>query len=341
MLKRTYIVLCTLLLVLPSVIEAQEEHKLQLILKQAENSKEVDNVLANIIILDKETNDERMISSYVQKNPVTMSLQQGRYAFIFKIDSLQTPGKDYYGEIEIDLERDTAREVIVFPVGSFDGVVYDTLDNLVSRAALKIECNKEYGEKPPGTTDKVGSFAMAYAPIGECLITATSHNAVGSQRMKVEKGMSQHIELKLNKPVIAPAFPYTTTILIFIILGGAGTLIILFLRRQKKTLHHTPQEVVPKQETQEKVQKQPTSHLGKRTQDIINTLNEREKKVVTLLLEQHHQSTQAKVRYGTGIPKTSLVRIFTSLQNKKIISVETIGKLKKIKLTDWFLEKED
>lgn len=335
------IVLLLLLgVLLISGASAQEDHKLQITLKEAASNKEVNNVLVNIVIINKETGNERMVSSFVQQNPITMSLPQGEYVLIFKIDSLQTPGKDYYGELEAPLEDDVIKEAIVFPVGSLDGIVLDQLDNLVSKAILKISCNKEYGEKAPTTTDKVGSFQMAYAPIGECLITATSHNAVGTQRITVEKGMAKHLEIKLNKPVIAQASPYVLILIIIMVVAG-GSIVFFLFKRYKKGRMHTAKEEKELGILAKGVEQPKEKHLGKRTQDVLNTLNEREKRVVTFLLEQNHQSTQAKIRYETGIPKTSLVRIFTSLQNKKVITIESIGKVKKIKLTDWFLEKED
>ena len=69
----------------------------------------------------------------------------------------------------------------------------------------------------------------------------------------------------------------------------------------------------------------------------MKTLKDRERKVVEFLLENENKSTQSKIRYETTIPKTSLIRIFESLENKNIIKIERVGKLKKIELTEWFL----
>ncbi|MFO8015622.1 MAG: hypothetical protein R6U32_00810 [Candidatus Woesearchaeota archaeon] len=80
--------------------------------------------------------------------------------------------------------------------------------------------------------------------------------------------------------------------------------------------------------------------LNPRARDIIKTLNAREKEVVDFLLAHNMKSTQAAIRNDTGIPKTSLARIFQSLESKNVIKVETIGKLKKIEITDWFLGKD-
>ncbi len=86
--------------------------------------------------------------------------------------------------------------------------------------------------------------------------------------------------------------------------------------------------------------KEEEKDLNPRARDIMKTLNDREIKIVEFLLEAGNKSTQATLRNATGIPKTSLARAFFSLEGKKIIKVETIGKLKKIELTDWFMGKD-
>ena len=55
------------------------------------------------------------------------------------------------------------------------------------------------------------------------------------------------------------------------------------------------------------------------------------------LIDSKGHSTQAYIKNSLGIPKTSLVRIFETLEAKRIASVEMIGKMKKITLTDWFM----
>ncbi|MDP1694227.1 MAG: hypothetical protein Q8L34_01685 [Candidatus Woesearchaeota archaeon] len=322
-----------------SIVVQAEEQTIKLTLRQAEGNQEIKNVWLNIIILDKESNEERIISSFIRTNPITLRLEPGDYLLKFQIDDLQTPGKDYYAEQELLLENPRDQEVIAFPVGSVKGVVYDTLNNLVSEAVLKVECSREYGERFPIETDRVGSFSLNYAPLGECVITATANNAVGSGRITVEKGVSHTLEIRLNRAVISEGGNQWTifwSIVIIVLLAGLGWFGWKYWQKSQKFVQHMPPSQEKKQEEQQSQEK-----ISKRTQDILNTLNEKEKKVVMFLLNHQHTSTQAKIRYESGIPKTTLVRIFISLQNKKIISIETMGKLKKIKLTNWFLDKEN
>ena len=83
----------------------------------------------------------------------------------------------------------------------------------------------------------------------------------------------------------------------------------------------------------------------------MTALNANERKVVSFILdeqEKHVAKTgsakgfylhQAKIVYGTGIAKTTLVRLLQSLEQKKIIEWEKAGKIKKVKLTEWFNSK--
>ncbi len=331
------IILCV---ALASTLVYAEEQTLKLTLKQAEENKEIKDVLVNIIVIEKESGKERIITSFIRSNPITLRLEQGGYILKFQIDDLGTPGKDYYAEQEVVWDKPHDQEIIAFPVGSLKGVVYDRLNNLVSKAKLKIECSKDYGSEFPEFTDLVGSFSIVYAPIDECVVTATADNSVGTGKISIMKGNSQNLEIRLNRAVISEgnnSWVIIISILLVCLLGVAGWF---------GWNYWSKREVKPSQQAYEKektLEKQPEQEqqLNKRIQDVLRTLNEKEKTIVTFLLNNHHHSTQAKIRYETSIPKTTLVRLFTSLQSKKIIAIETVGKLKKIKLTNWFLDKEN
>ncbi|MFC1697073.1 helix-turn-helix transcriptional regulator, partial [Nanoarchaeota archaeon] len=79
---------------------------------------------------------------------------------------------------------------------------------------------------------------------------------------------------------------------------------------------------------------------SKRAKDIMETLTDKEKEVVNFIIKSKGETTQAKVYHETGIAKSSLHRQVKSLENKKVIDVMKVGKVKKIKFTDWFLGKE-
>ena len=84
----------------------------------------------------------------------------------------------------------------------------------------------------------------------------------------------------------------------------------------------------------------PAPAVSARAQDILKTLSENEKKVAEHLLSSGNNSTQARMRNSLGMPKTSLARVLQMLERKRVVEVERIGKLKKVRLTDWFLGRE-
>ena len=71
----------------------------------------------------------------------------------------------------------------------------------------------------------------------------------------------------------------------------------------------------------------------------METLNNKEKNVVRFLLEHKEFMSQNQVGREVGMPKTSLSRVIESLELKKIVETECIGKYKKIRITSWFLGK--
>ena len=108
-------------------------------------------------------------------------------------------------------------------------------------------------------------------------------------------------------------------------------------KKQASKVKKKEKKEQPKEEKKEVKEVKKDEEVNPRARDIIKTLDEKEKKVVDFIFENNNQSTQAKIRHGVGIPKTSLARLFQRLESKKIIEIERAGKLKKIKFTDWFM----
>ena len=121
-------------------------------------------------------------------------------------------------------------------------------------------------------------------------------------------------------------------ILIYVLLTSLALFVIVFflLRKPKKP-------VKEKIEAPKIKEKKPKS----RKTDIMKTLNPREKNVVNFLLENKNHSSQNNIKNNLGIPKTTLIRLFQALEAKNIVSIERIGKMKKITLTSWFTSEDD
>lgn len=323
--------------------EIQEKYTVTLAMKDAIKNEDVSNVLIEVVIKDKEKNVQKTISSFIDKSSFNLELEEGTYELSFYVDNLNTKGKDYTGIHAFELKEDKKETVALLPVGSVQGTVLDNLNNLVRQASLKIACDKGYADRVPETTDKFGSFESLYLPAGDCQMTAIFGSSVGYQKITIVQGSLSEVTIALNRSTIGKSVSRWIFLSIaVIVVCGVIFAGIRMLKQRKKQEERNEIQQQSKQREKENIlqEKSPEQKVTKRQRDLLNIVNEREKKVVQFLLESEGKSTQAKIRYETGIPKTSLVRVFTALEYKKIITVEKIGKLKKVKLTDWFMEKE-
>ncbi len=76
-------------------------------------------------------------------------------------------------------------------------------------------------------------------------------------------------------------------------------------------------------------------------QKVIDTLSDKEKAIVGLLLRNAGSATQADIRYETGTPKSSLTGIINALKRKNIIKKREYGKTNVIELSKWFFSENE
>ena len=209
--------------------------------------------------------------------------------------------------------------LLLLPVVGADavvkGVVIDSLDNLVGFAEIKLDCMED-----SFSTDKFGTFSVSSVPEGECRVYAAYRNGVGFQTVDVKANQTVYIELKLDKTIvnIPQKISYVLPAVIIIILL---LVVVLYLKFRKR-----------------KVEKAELKHPS-RIQDILKTLKPKEKSIVEFLLQNNNSSSQARIRHSTGLARTSLARCLQDLESKNVVAVERLGKLVKVRLTDWFLGK--
>lgn len=286
------------------------------------NQQQIKGVIASITIA-KDGHVVSQFRKYLASNIVEFNVEEGTYLVSMEIDDLGTEGKDYYLSEEIDLTHDVSTKAYLYSAGSISGTVADQLDNLVSNADLKFECAADYGDQRPEKTDKYGSFSLQYAPVGKCKITAYRNNMVGSETIELERGQKVEVQISLKQKTATTSFlPYIGIVALLV-----AIFVFVFLKKNKpRTIKET-------------IKTKP--EVTKRTSDVLKTLKEKERKIVEAIMESGNESTQAKLKSATGIPKTSLSRILESLSAKKILEVESYGKMKKVRLTRWFLGRED
>ncbi len=252
----------------------------------------------------------------------------GEHAFTALLDSSSTPTIDYYGSKKIPAEEDNLN-FMVFPVGYLQGKVVDTGGNLIPKAKLSFACLSSITVEYPEKTDGIGFFSVKYAPIGTCSLIASSGEAVGTADFEIKKGEITKVEIVLEKKVAGNNFGfYLLGAMVLVVMVLIILLTIWWWKRKQKPNLESLEEIPVMSET---------GVIPKQTHAILQTLNEKEKSVVQFLLENHNKASQAKIRYATHIPRTSLARVLDSLQRKKLVDVDKDGKMVEVKLTKLFL----
>ncbi len=82
-------------------------------------------------------------------------------------------------------------------------------------------------------------------------------------------------------------------------------------------------------------------HITGEMQKVIDTLSEKEKAIIDVIIKNGGSSTQADIRYETGIPKSSLTGIINALKRKNIIKKVEKGRTNIIELSEWFLSEKE
>ncbi|MBU1976128.1 MAG: hypothetical protein KKG59_07030 [Nanoarchaeota archaeon] len=326
---------------------------------------------AHILVetVNKESDEKSKTLAYVDESGVLeLNMDQGNWELILKADLLSTPGSDYFGQKDIAVVGVVNYSINLHPVGSVRGTVLRGENNVVRGAKVFIECSGLYGEAADLETDSFGSYSANWLPIGMCVVKASSANQVGSQNIDITKGGLSETNINLEKEVSVSNFHYYLAFLMVLVLT---TILLAFLQLKKKrkeqqhnhpehehhkhnTSHKHPVKEEEKSEENKEEDKEenkeaakekeprspedtPNSH-NKRLSDILNTLAPKEKDVVSFLHKEGEVS-QAKIIYALTIPKTTLVRLLQNLEAKKVVNIKKMGKVKKISLTNWVLEK--
>lgn len=134
-----------------------------------------------------------------------------------------------------------------------------------------------------------------------------------------------------SKNVLTQAVP-----ILLIILLIAGATFAYYRHRLHKAPVTPDMKEIHDQETNAIPEEKEILVTGE-MQKVIDTLSDKEKAIVGLLLRNGGSATQADIRYGTGIPKSSLSGIINALKRKKIVKKHEYGKTNVIELSEWFL----
>lgn len=359
------ILLLLLILVLSILsVNAEETFKVNIDLFDLSTNQLITNAVLNYRI------DNASYSTFIKNEGLALSLNKGDHIIEYSIDVTSTPGKDYYGRQSLSVEKDFKTFVYLYPIGLIIGVVKDSLDNIVPDADLKFECISMVVQTYPEKTDEYGFFKLENVPTGICKIFATYDYAVGFNEISITKGSVNDITINLDKSIYKQDSLGSLLFLIFVLIV---ILLFIFLvvyfviklykkqresnnkeskYKEKERLEQTQiktKKGLEKKEIQAKENIQPEKEIlnqknenqkNERINSIMKTLDTKEKSIVEYILENNNSVSQANIRHSLGIPRTTLSRMLMSLEKKKIIKIEKLGKMVKISFTDFFLGKE-
>jgi uncharacterized membrane protein len=325
--KKSLMIILVVLCFICTAIAEEIPANVVLTLKDIKSGEFIDSVVVTV------KSEDFVINQFVELDDILRTnLENGIYQAEIIVDDLNTEGKDYYAVENLDVKDNLIKAIYVYPIGSIQGIVKDKLDNVIN-AKLRFECNTELIDFPD-KTNSFGGFGTEI-PVGRCRIFASYQDGIGFLDVVVEKGSLNVVEINLDKAIVNENNKYPFVLIALIILFF-GTFIYFVrknfrLKKEEKVLERKEKEV-----EQEVVELKAELELGKRGTDIFETLKAKEKKIVEYILKEG-RTTQAKIHHELNIPKASLFRLINALEEKKIIEVKQVGRVKRIKLSKWFL----
>jgi uncharacterized membrane protein len=303
-----------------ALVGADRPEMARLLLVNAWNGSTISSV--HVLI---DVNSSYKTLSYVGPSGVLdLPFPGGTYTMTLKVDDIQTPGGDYYCTETLLLSN--ATEIRLFPVGSVRGTVRDK-EHLVRNARVSFSCSGLYGETTLLQTDAYGSFLAQWLPLGNCTLQTTDGSKVGSVKVMIAEGGLEEVTILLERQVSSSIVIIVVAIFLFLA-------VVLLLHQSFR---------------RRRIQKRPTLQASsqakdgaypKRLGDVAKTLTKKERDIIDIIYKEK-EVTQAKIVYSLLLPKTSVIRNLSSLESKGIVAIQKYGKAKRIRLTDWILDKTD
>ncbi len=269
------------------------------------------------IVLSKEGFTQKESTYLDSMGSFSLTVDPGTY--LLTVEARDASNDMDYFYVSKQVSSTDTLTVTAVPVAVIRGIVLDNYDNLVVGAALNFQCSSPVEGDFPYVTDNVGSFRVNNVRLGKCRVFASSGSSVGFVDLDLQNKLHQ-VELRIDKRTTSKNNVFLWLILVFL----AGIVVWFFFFRKK------PKAAV-------KGSKEEGIMLTSRMKDLLKTFNENENSVVKFMLEQGVPVSQAKIRASTGIPKTSLFRCIQSLEKKNIVVSSSVGKLKNVEFTDFFL----
>ncbi len=180
----------------------------------------------------------------------------------------------------------------------------------------------------------------------DSLILAIQGYKVESPWIKVDYKLNSteqnsSIEVDDNFPTSAQV-PIGTVLPVSIAIALTAVFIYALYRRRKKgTLNPERKESDKEPQINEVKPAAKEIHITGEMQKVIDTLSDKEKAIIGLLIRNGGSAKQADIRYETGIPKSSLTGIINALKRRNIIKKRENGRTNVIELSEWFLSEKE
>jgi len=323
----------------PIEFVAESTTKLSITLKDIKTNDLIKNLAFDLTAYNINTKAREHTVEYIDdKGVLNYEFSPGNWRLQIKVFNTSNDGASFFTERSIYIQKgepSLEKTLYLSPVGTVEGVVYDSSGKLIPGAYLEFKCKQSEGADYPSKTNGFGSFKIDVIPVGECTISAAFDEELGATTIDITKGSLQTIEIHLKTGILKSNNMYYFIIPGIIIILVALILFFYFGLKKKVSseMEEIKKEVVKVSEAKkenEKPKKEEENVLNPRARDIMKTLNDRERTVTQYLLDNDNSSSQAHIRTGTGIPKTSLVRVFDSLEKKKVLEIEKIAKINKV-----------
>lgn len=119
----------------------------------------------------------------------------------------------------------------------------------------------------------------------------------------------------------------------------AGVIFALYRRRIKRSTVVPEEKELRNKEMQ--INETKEIRITGEMQKVIDTLSDKEKAIIGMLIRNGGSATQAAIRYETRIPKSSLTGIIHALKRKNIIKKHENGRTNVIELSEWFISEKE
>lgn len=260
---------------------------------------------------------------------VEIGLEPGLYQVEIGVDFEGTQGFDYYGESLLTVREETVGLTLgVQKVGSFSVGLVDRNGVPVEDGDLSVECEGSYGVQGSQEVDEFGTAQLDFLPVGSCTFRGSVGGFFVSYDTVIEHGSRENVTLRFDEySVEQNGFPW-----IYVILGLFIVLIVASVWFSDVRFEFVDNGHDDKEDG-----------LSDKQQGILLGVGGRERKVLQCLFDVEVEGedglSQAELSRRTGIPKTSLARIVDKLEGRDLIDVDKEGRLKKIRISNFFLKK--